>query len=46
MCVYVHICVYICLYIAFQPRVKNGPLVFSQSLIVNHQGGAKLHNLQ
>lgn len=37
VCVSVHTCVYImCLYIAFQLRVRNGPYMFSQSLIVNH----------
>lgn len=54
MCIYIYVCVfmytyvciYICLYIAFQLRVKSGPHAFSQSLIINHQGGAKLHNLQ
>lgn len=46
VCVYVHTRAYICLYIAFWLRVKNWPYAFSQSLIVNHQGGAKLHNLK
>jgi len=37
VCVSVHTCVYImCLYVAFQLRVRNRHCVFSQSLTVNH----------